>query len=80
MADLATGNLGLFMKTSGLHWWGPEVTAVEGHVNFDKEQLAVQLACAWETGWSSECAVCLAGLRKAVAARISASGAYIAVY
>ena len=39
MADLATGNLGLFMKTSGLHWWGPELTAVEGHVNFDKEQL-----------------------------------------
>ena len=76
MADLATGNLGLFMKTSGLHWWGPELTAVEGHVNFDKEQLY----SAWETGWSSECAVCLAGLRKAVAARISASGAYIAVY
>ena len=39
MADLATGNLGLFMKTSGLNWWGPELTAVEGNVNFDKEQL-----------------------------------------
>ena len=32
MADLATGNLGLFMKTSGYCY-------IESNVNFDKEQL-----------------------------------------